>query len=255
MKTLVAVPMKDLWSAKSRLAPRLDSMQRKRFALDLFNIGQRFLSQEFPELERLVVTPCPLVTRLALEYRTAVLPETSSSGQPNPVDTQRGQAGLNRATLLALTQARVTGCDWLLILPGDLPHLLVQEFQQLLSLRETQRATVVASRDGGTNALLLPVSGLSREWSFHYGDASAERHAALLEQEGLSVMRLSLPALAHDVDTVEDYAQLSSWWPDDWDGTHSRFDWNADGGARLSVVHPVTQSGAQLSTRGRGRHA
>jgi 2-phospho-L-lactate guanylyltransferase len=255
MKTLVVVPMKDLWSAKSRLAPRLDSMQRKRVALDLFNRGQRFLSQEFPELERLVVTPCPLVTRLALEYGTAVLPETSSSGQPNSVATHRGEAALNRAALLALTQARVTGCDWLLILPGDLPHLLVQEFQQLLSLREPRRATVVASRDGGTNALLLPVSALSREWSFDYGNASAERHATSLVQECLCVTRLNLPALAHDVDTVEDYAQLPSWWQDDGEGTLSRFDSNVDVEARVGVVHPVMQSGSQLLPRGRGRYA
>ncbi|WP_144141081.1 hypothetical protein [Paraburkholderia sp. BCC1884] len=255
MRTLVAVPMKDLRSAKSRLVPQLDSMQRKRVALCLFSRGQEFLSREFPELERLVVTPCPLVTRLALEYRVAVLQETNLSDQPNPIATQRGQAGLNHAALLALTRARTTGCDWLLMLPGDLPHLFAQEFQQLLSLREPRRATVVASRDGGTNALLLPVSAMPREWTFDYGDASAERHATLLEQECLSVTRLNLPALAHDVDTVEDYAQLASWWQGAGEGALSGFDSNGDVGARVSVVHPVVQSGPQLLPRVRGRHA
>jgi 2-phospho-L-lactate guanylyltransferase len=218
MKTLVAVPMKPLSAAKSRLSTGLDSAQRERVVLDLFIRGQKFLCKEFPELTRVVVTKCPFVTGAALRHRTVALPETDSFEVVSEATAQRGQAGLNRAAMVALNQARIAGFDWLLILPGDLPHLLVKEFRELLSMREPGRATVVASRDGGTNALLLPVTALSPNWSFDYGEASAERHVALLEKEGIVVTRLDLPALAQDVDTVDDYARLRSWWQDD--------DWN-----------------------------
>jgi 2-phospho-L-lactate guanylyltransferase len=232
VKTLVAVPMKSLRSAKSRLSAGLDSAQRERVVLDLFIRGQKFLSREFPELARVVVTTCPLVIRAALKNRTFALPETASVEVVGHATAQRGQAGLNRAAMVALNQARIAGFDWLLILPGDLPHLLVKEFQQLLSMREPGRATVVASRDGGTNALLLPVTALSPAWRFDYGAASAARHAALLEKEGILVTRLDLPALAWDVDTVDDYARLRSWWRDDDGSPLSYLDANAQDAER-----------------------
>lgn len=210
MKTLAAVPMKDLWAAKSRLAPRLDSLQRKRVALELFARGQLFLSRDFPLLDRLVVTPCPLVSAVAREYGAAVITEPVAS-RTSLIAGQPTQAGLNAAASLALNYARSTGCEWLLLLPGDLPYLLASEFEELLSMRRSGRATVVPSKDGGTNALLLPVPELPPNWSFAYGTRSAPRHAGLLEAAGLSVTTLCLCALAHDVDTVEDEERLRAY--------------------------------------------
>ncbi|MDR5761397.1 2-phospho-L-lactate guanylyltransferase [Caballeronia sp. LZ035] len=222
MKTLVAVPMKRLSAAKSRLSTGLDCAQRERIALRLFIRGQQFLSTEFPELVRIVVTNCPFVAEAASETRTFTL-----SDVPAPAVAQRGQAGLNNAAMIALNHARQTGFDWLLLLPGDLACLRADEFRQLLATRAPGCATVVASRDGGTNALLLPVGGLSSSWSFNYGGKSAERHAALLKNEGLRVTCLALPGLAFDVDTLDDYARLRSQWEDNRDVSQNGSAWKA----------------------------
>ncbi|MFB9127851.1 hypothetical protein E2553_33325 [Paraburkholderia dipogonis] len=207
MKTVIAVPMRDLPSAKSRLAQELGAVQTKRVAFDLFDLGQRFFSTEFPEIDRVVVTPCRQITRVALGYGSEVVREPDTARR-----NRDGETGLDAAAMLALNRARKGGYEWLVILPGDLPHLLKHEFRELLAQRNERRATIVPSHDGGTNALLLPVRDIPHEWTFAYGLGSAERHAGLLEQAGIGVKRLELPALSQDVDTTDDYMLIASWW-------------------------------------------
>jgi 2-phospho-L-lactate guanylyltransferase len=209
MKTIVAVPMKSLSRAKSRLAARLDSDQRSRVALDLFIRGQRFLMREFPELDRVVVTPSMDVARVACRYNATVLAEKDGGS------SRDRESGLNRAAARALEYARQAAYDWLIIQPGDIPHLVVREFEQLLSKREGRRATIVASRDGGTNALLIPVNAIPAGWSFGFGVSSARQHQQTLSDSGLAVTQLQLRALSFDVDTVDDYVQFMTWWNGD----------------------------------------
>lgn len=203
MKTLVAVPMNELALAKSRLAGLLDGTQRQQFALELFIHGQRFLKHAFPGLERLVVTPCPVVTSWAQGLGARVAHDRLAGNGA----CARGE-GLNSAAACALDHARRQGHDALLLLPGDLPELDASEFDRLWTIGVDGSAVVVPAHDGGTNALLLPVASLPPDWVFWYGPDSAARHKAALVRAGVPVQTLALPSLSRDVDTPEDYAAL-----------------------------------------------
>jgi 2-phospho-L-lactate guanylyltransferase len=194
MKTLVAMPMKDLREAKTRLAAALSAAERAQLARDLFHRSQEFFARQFPEFTRLVVTPSEEIARLACAGGAWVLKEG-------------GAGGLNCAADSAFGWARDAGFDRLLLVPGDIPVWLVGEVAALLE--EGRRASIAIARahDGGTNALLIDLRRVS-EFAFRYGVDSAARHRQWCRSRGVSHAVAHLPFLSRDVDTEEDYLLL-----------------------------------------------
>jgi 2-phospho-L-lactate guanylyltransferase len=91
--------------------------------------------------------------------------------------------------------------DAVLIVNADVPCVLPYDLHALLGATPLGGIAVVASADGRTNALSLPVPNLFEPL---YGPRSAERFQRAARELGLEAVAVAIPNLADDVDTRED---------------------------------------------------
>ena len=197
MKTLIAIPVKDLPHAKSRLSPVLDATQRQRIVFDLFQRTLQFFNSHFPECDVAVVTASAPIAARARAAGARVLHELADSG-------------LNAAATVAADWALAHDYERLIIVPADIPVLLRAEVANLLSLAQRYQMVIAEARDGGTNMLLLSLPSLpSQAIAFQYGIDSARKHEQQAMANGLTVQRCYLPFIGHDLDTPADLLVLS----------------------------------------------
>ncbi|RXG97231.1 2-phospho-L-lactate guanylyltransferase [Bradyrhizobium vignae] len=195
MRTVVAIPMKDPAESKTRLADALTAAQREKMVLALFRRVQSFFGTQFPDFERLVVTPSPRVASEATACSAVALVEESTRG-------------LNNAAQSAFSWAKKRGFDRLLIVPADIPIWLRSEVDELIGDGQHFDVVVARAHDGGTNALLINLVRTDR-FEFCYGVHSARRHAEAASAASLSSIARQWPFLGHDIDTVDDCLVLT----------------------------------------------
>ena len=195
MKTVVAIPMKDIADAKTRLAPFLSPSRRAHLALTLFDRAMDFFAVSLPDAERVVVTSSPSIAARACAAGAMAVSE-------GPVE------GLNQAATAALRWAIAEDFDRLILVPADIPVWLFQEVEVLLVSSTKHDVVLAAAHDGGTNALVLNLERV-REFRFSYGVQSVLEHQRVCAAHGLRHETKWLPFLGHDIDTVEDCLVLS----------------------------------------------
>src|SRR5260370_2988014 len=188
------LPVKDLHSAKKRLAGALHS--EERFALaeamlaDTIRAvrGVRYAKKIF------IATNYEPVMRLAAENRWEILREQQQISESHSVDAasklceQRGVSGLLR-------------------LPLDLPLIQSRDIDELLTAEcQAPSLVIVPSRDGtGTNAMLRTPPTL---FPSHFGNGSFARHLAEAESAHARVIVRRNPRLEMDVDDEADLRTL-----------------------------------------------
>ncbi len=184
MTLRVLVPVSPLGSAKGRLAGVLTEVERRALALTTLSTVLQAIRDA--GAEAIVLTRDPLVAAEAAA-RAAVLEEAP--------DVQGLNAQLERAA------ARLDGRE-LLILHADLPLASGDALARLVEAAPPPRsATLVPSRDGGTNAMLLRPPG---RFPLRYGPGSARRHAEEARAAGFRIVCARIPELALDLDTPDD---------------------------------------------------
>ena len=184
------LPVKNLRSAKTRLASALSPAERLELAHALLDDALDLCgSVDF--LRWWVVTDDPEVNERA---RRAGLDVVTDDG-----------TGLNDAVATAI--AEISGhAESVTIVPVDVPLAWKGDIQDLLDTGATSDIVVVPSAsDGGTNALYLSPPGLIEP---RFGVASLRHHILAAESKGLRCSILSLPRLELDLDTVDDIDDL-----------------------------------------------
>jgi 2-phospho-L-lactate guanylyltransferase len=97
------------------------------------------------------------------------------------------------------------GADSLLVLPGDLPTLDAGAIDELLQRHETGLSLCPATRDGGTNALVLtPPTAIK----FRFGEQSAAAHRQAAIAVNLPCQQIDLDAFGRDIDVPDDLIWL-----------------------------------------------
>lgn len=190
-RTQVVVPVKDLATAKSRLAGVMTAAERGRLVRAMLRAVLRSLAQVEGLAPPLVVTSDPEIEREARGFGAGVLIEPESSG-------------LNAAMDLAAGHLEGSGRGTLFYLPADVPLVKPDEIARLLALHRTNRAavTLAPSDDGsGTNALLISPP---RAMCFRFGPDSFAAHLEEARSSKLTCQQLSLEGIGHDIDRPED---------------------------------------------------
>jgi 2-phospho-L-lactate guanylyltransferase len=188
------IPVKELARAKERLRSVLADDGRRALVLAMLGdvLESALSSGAFDAVS--VVSRDDSVLSLAKQAGAVAIEEPAHGG------------GLNAG--LELARGRFPNAGELVVLPADLPLALPQEIQQLAAAAATSPAlALVASGDGGTNALALSPAGLV---PFRFGPDSARRHENEARQLGVRPSRLSLPSLLLDIDTPADLSLLVS---------------------------------------------
>lgn len=189
-RTAVVVPLRSFAGAKARLAPVLDHDRRE--ALGRALAGRVLAAAGTAPV--IVVTADGAVADWARDQGAEVIDE--------------GGPGLDHAAAAGRAAAIQRGHERVAIVHGDLP--LVTDLAPLLERHE--EVVLAPDRHGdGTNALVIPTRAGFR---FAYGPGSFDRHRAEVEVRHLSAAVVRDPALAFDIDTPDDLADLAVLHPD-----------------------------------------
>jgi len=192
-KVVALVPIKGKSRAKTRLEPVLRAAECAALAENMTRDVLGALSTCSRLGGIILFGDGPGVSALATEFGCRVMVE-------------RPGAGLCRGLTAAAAQLAGEGVENLAVIHGDLPMLRQADVTTLLDLHHDgpggpNLTLCPASRDGGTNALVVtPPAALP----FRFGHDSARKHVAAAAALGIRSRRISLAGFAHDIDTPED---------------------------------------------------
>ncbi len=191
----VIVPMKPLSSAKSRLSPALSANERSTLSLSML---RRVLLAAGPPAERIwVVGGDDLVREAATSLGAAW---TADQG-----------AGLNAALEVAFARAaREQLCA--MYLPADLPLVDADDVRGMIDASRSGRALTLApaSRDGGTNGIIVPLGSRFRP---ALGRGSFQRHRNQASRHGVEPVVFTSDGLGLDLDVPADLETLERFRP------------------------------------------
>jgi len=188
----IVVLFKDFTTAKTRLAPALGAVPRRRLAE---MTAARALDAALALAPTLAVCGSEEAADLARLRGAALVVEPSPSGQ-------------NQAATRGLVEVMQRGAAAALLLSSDLPLVDEPALRRLLAHTDAPGGLVVAAAaDGreGTNALYLRPPG---DFSLHFGAASLPKFAEEARLRGRRFIVHDDPRLALDLDEPSD---LSAW--------------------------------------------
>jgi 2-phospho-L-lactate guanylyltransferase len=181
----ILIPVKRLEESKTRLASVLAPQDRRRLGLAMLADVLR-AAEKWPR--KLIITADPDAEAVGLAFGCKLVPDLNYN--------------LNEAIAAGIQAA--SNVQALLVLPSDVPLVTSFDIGQIFSAKAG--VVVVASSDGGTNALLLRPPGAIPP---NFGPNSAQAHLQEAKARGLNVSSLSLESLALDIDTPEDLKALA----------------------------------------------
>ncbi len=134
-----------------------------------------------------------------------VSPERDCVAAEIPVLADTG-GGLNGALSAAQMALHEFGCQELVVLPADLPHVTATDIDELVrSGRKGGFAIAPDAAGVGTNALYL---GSSQPFRFRFGPDSRRLHVEQAHSMGLNPQVVQLAGLEFDVDCPDDVRRL-----------------------------------------------
>jgi len=180
------VPQKPLPDAKSRLASVLSAPARATLSLALVRTVCATLRAVPGVEDTIIMTPDPGIQAQAAAWGVRAILD------PHPE--------LN--TALAEACLRLAGSSHgILVVAADLPFLRPADIIALLAAGRARSLALAPSKDGGTNAMLVPPGVTFRP---AYGPGSLAAHRRRSRALGLGIVEVQQPGLAFDVDTEAD---------------------------------------------------
>src|SRR6266404_1727323 len=199
MKVTALVPVKGFSSAKQRLSPLLDAAGRELLAEIMFRDVLRQVVNAHGLTETYVVTGNDKVAEIAINMGSQVIREKAEKGETAAVDFAR----------LELKQS---GCEAVLIIPGDMPLVRSSDIEEILAQipegASSPCALLVPSHDRmGTNALLLAPPDIIK---LRFGYDSFTYHMSQVSAQGLPLRFFENERIALDIDEPKDLERFLS---------------------------------------------
>jgi len=186
---VVAVPVKSLSRAKTRLSPALTGLERGALTLAMLeDVLDAALS--VPGWETWVVSPDEVALEIAAGRGARPIPEAKPP--------------LANAIRQVETKARQDGASALAVLPADVPLVTVETLHE--ALRTLGAVVLARSADGSGTSLLLRRP--PRAIPARFGPDSFRRHVELAQARGLPVSIVERRELSFDVDRPDDILTL-----------------------------------------------
>jgi 2-phospho-L-lactate guanylyltransferase len=186
---VIAVPVKSLSRAKTRLAPMMSSLERGAFALAMLeDVLDATLAVS--GWDTWVISPDEVALEIAARRGARPVPETRSP--------------LSAAVRQVETMAREEDATALAVVPGDLPLVTASVLGKAL---RTLGSVVVAPSNGGAGTSLL-LRRPPRAIPARFGPDSFRRHLELANARQLPVAVVEDPQLSFDLDVPGDILTL-----------------------------------------------
>jgi 2-phospho-L-lactate guanylyltransferase len=189
---MILIPVKNLSTAKQRLASLLDQSTRTTLAQAMLLDVLRAVA-DCAENKVAIVTTDPYATRLAREFNFETIEDNNISET----------AAIEFATQVCESR----NIESTLVIPGDIPLITAAELNQVLEAAPPEGSVLVPAADGrGTNAIFRRPAGL---FPLRFGNNSFKPHLAAARATGKPCIVLSLPGIALDVDNPSDLRALT----------------------------------------------
>jgi len=190
---MILIPVKNLATAKQRLASILDQIDRTELAQAmLLDVMEAIATwQERPKVG--IVTSDPFAIELARKFDFEVIPDRANTGETDAIAM---------ATQVCVSR----GVDNTLVIPADIPLIQSSELHNILQSAPGEGSVLVPAADGrGTNAVFRRPAGL---FPLRFGNDSFKPHLADARATQKPCLVISLPGIALDVDNPADLKQL-----------------------------------------------
>ena len=186
---VVAVPVKSLSRAKTRLSPALTGLERGALTLAMLeDVLDAALS--VPGWETWVISPDEVALEVAAGRGARPIPEAKPP--------------LANAIRQVEAKAKQDGATALAVLPADVPLVTVNTLHE--ALRTLGAVVLARSADGSGTSLLLRRP--PRAIPARFGPDSFRRHLELAAERGLPVSVVERRELSFDVDRPDDILTL-----------------------------------------------
>jgi 2-phospho-L-lactate/phosphoenolpyruvate guanylyltransferase len=206
---VILIPVKNLSTAKQRLAGVLDQPSRTKLAQamlhDVLDAASEWSKQSRKNRHVqdqnqnqsgvALVTGDPFAMQLANEYGFEIIPDPANPGETGAIE-------------MATRICAGRGADFTLVIPADIPLIQAWELEEIIKHAPTEGSVLVPAGDGrGTNAAFRRPANL---FPLRFGNDSFKPHHAAAEATGKPCVVLQLPGIAVDVDNPPDLQQLIS---------------------------------------------
>jgi 2-phospho-L-lactate guanylyltransferase len=188
---IVAVPVKSLSRAKTRLGPKLSALERGALTLAMLE-DVLDATQAVPGWDTWVVSPDEVALEVAARRGIRAIAES--------------RPPLANAIRQVEILAKERDADALTILPGDLPLVTTESLH--VAFRTLGAVVLARSGDGAGTSLLLRRP--PRSIPARFGPDSFRRHVELAAARGLPVALVERPELSFDLDRPGDILTLLS---------------------------------------------
>jgi len=208
MNVSALIPVKGFRNAKQRLSALLCAADRELLAEAMFRDVLRQATRARGLDATYVVTGNDKVAEIAAALGAEVIREQAETGETNAVEFAR-------------LELKRSGCEAVLIMPGDMPLVRAQDIEQVLAQvpegAKAPFALLVPSHDRmGTNALLLAPPDMIK---LRFGYDSFSYHMSQIAAQGLPLRFIENERIALDVDEPEDLERFVSFGFEDGEST------------------------------------
>lgn len=222
---MILIPVKNLSSAKQRLAGVLDQPSRTALAQAMLHDVLAALHRWNDRPQVAVVSSDPYAVKLAEEYKFEIIPDADNPGETGAIEM---------ATRLCVER----GSDSTLVIPADIPLIQAWELEEILKRAPPEGSVLVPAADRrGTNCAFRRPANL---FPLRFGNDSFKPHHAAAQATGKPCIVLNLPGIAVDIDNPSDLEDLLAS-PGETRAQHLAREYVRAGSARVGTGAPPVQ--------------
>lgn len=188
MSTYAIIPVSRFTHAKTRLSPTLSPIERENLLKSMLKDVINVLKNSVDRV--LVISSDNDVLDYVGQMKVEILEE-------------EGRTDLNGALNQAVEYSS-KNCSKVLIVPSDIPLIKEEYVDEILKKGEQADVVIAPAKGGGTNALLIPATGMK----MMFGDCSFFKHQEEAENKGLLCTVYDSFYLSLDVNTAEDLGEI-----------------------------------------------
>ena len=190
---MILVPVKNLSSAKQRLAAVLDQAARTKLAQAMLEDVLTALNGWVGRPKVALVTSDVFASSMAARFGFEIIPDPVNPGETGAIE-------------MATQFCRARGEESTLVIPADIPLIPADELKEILERAPATGSVLVPAGDGrGTNAAFRRPADV---FPLRFGNDSFKPHLAAAQTTGMPCVVLNLPGIAVDVDNPSDLQEL-----------------------------------------------
>ncbi|MGE3859222.1 MAG: 2-phospho-L-lactate guanylyltransferase [Nitrososphaeraceae archaeon] len=193
-KIAAVIPVKNLYSAKSRLSPFLTLQQRRNLALILLNATIKTVKSSRFISDIIVVSSDDTIENFSFENSLKFIKDADN--------------GVNNAVILADRYCIENEIDANIVIPNDLPFLSFKSIDQICVISEKYSKCIIicpSKRFDGTNILLRKPPGVIKTF---YDNDSYANHLKEARMLNIPIESLDHENLRFDIDTKQDLIEF-----------------------------------------------